>query len=488
MLPDEPETPFLTDMLKKLGAKGHTLIFDEAHNLFSIDTLVSDLFKDGPCRIFLFSASSESALSIGTAAVTPATITAKYVWTPAAPTDEEVAAMVIELNKHLNMNINDVTFKVLYMVAGGNRDIFMHALHWFCEQKMKQADDSLAIVRAGLEDWTCSLLEALIQSRAVRANSGFEEVRNVPEEFVNVLAAGPQCIDGERRRPLTIGGLIVPLVPAHHSREFVAYDWTKELQTYAVSSSLRASYYRHFLESIGKHSMRCKYSPTTEVSTCAGVCARAFPLMPFTSVVQRPSWDAVDEKTSMASSLGQRGLAPEDMYNEAVVSKMQAQGFGTRTFPSAQSGGKIDHQYWKDNSDKAKEKKPDFGLEFVHFDGGRKEHIMRFTTMETYKQAKQNALVVLCTTQSQVDTVIKQDTKLPEWQQVHVDVIAVLVSTPHESYTMTVLPHGATEPCPPLVLMSDGVAKNIVVDGTKHVLKPAQFLDCIHVSLCAWGV
>eukprot|EP00035_Acanthoeca_spectabilis_P019415 m.422169 g.422169 ORF g.422169 m.422169 type:complete len:696 (+) comp16852_c0_seq5:2766-4853(+) len=480
---DAPDaTADLASVLKLLGDAGHVLVFDEAHLLFSVTKLCDVLFKDPPCPVLLFSASSErTAGPHDEQTVTPA-FKAKYMWYPKEPLDQDVVQMVEELNT-IGIRIDESTFSLLYMISGGNRDIFFHALRWLKEQNFSK-DEALARVRLGLTEnpWgavqPCTgLLPALQESRAVQANGGYEDARNVPELFVRIVAAGPQEITDEaKRRPLTIRGLILP-APAT-TNEFVKYNWTNHHQKYSISSALRASYYGSILK-LCPFSMTCGYDPTTDVTTCAQLCARAFPLMVFTEVVQRPA-RAVNGELSLASAIRACGLAPEDDYNAAFQRALEAQGFDTRDYKSTADGGKIDHHVWVDTS----ADRPVWGLEFEHFGDKtkRKEHALRFTKegMETYRMAKFNALVVLCSTQRQVDLVMKEALEDAAFRPDGVDVIAQLVSTSHESYTMTVLPAGAANPLPPVVLQCDGVAKTIVdMDDGSLVLESAQHLGSI---------
>lgn len=105
----------------------------------------------------------------------------------------------------------------------------------------------------------------------------------------------------------------------------------------------------------------------------------------------------------------------------------------------------------------------------------------------TCRTATFNALVVLCSTQNQVDKVMTEALTDASYRPVGVDVvIAQLVSTSHESYTMTVLPAGDDSPLPPVELQCDGVAKKIVwQDNGSLVLESAQRLRSISVSLHA---
>lgn len=471
----------LKPFLKLLGDAGHALIFDEAHLLFSVRKLCDVLFKDPVCRVLLFSASSEGADGPqDEPAVTPGSI-AKFMWYPRAPSQEEVATMVVGLTG-IGIGIDKPTFGVLYMISGGNRDIFMHALRWLKQQGVT-TDRALATVRIGLAPpWSASsgLLPALKRSRAVRSNGGYELARNAPEMLVQILAGGPQPIaDDNMRRPLTISGLLVPYVATDSdTNEFVSYDWSDDGQLYTTSSTLRAAFYGARLK-VSPYSMLCEYDPAADVTTCATLCARAFPLMAFTEVVQRPAVDD-DGALSLASAVRTCGLAPEDDYNAAFQRALKAQGFDVRDYKSAADGGKIDHHVWVDPS----AVRPVWGLEFEHFGDKtkRKGHALRFTKvgMDTYRTAKLNALVVLCTSQRQVDTVMAESLKDAGFRPAGVDVIAQLVSTSHESYTMTVLPAGAANPLPPVVLQCDGVAKKIVeMDDGSLVLESAQHLGSI---------
>jgi predicted ATPase len=475
----------LKAVLRILGDAGHVLVFDEAHILFGIPQLCDVLFKDPKCPVLLFSASSEAKAGPDNEhAVTPAGI-AKYMWYPRALSEHEVQEMVDELCS-IGIGINVTTLRVLYMIAGGNRDIFMNALRWLQAENVSK-EDALATVRLGLaKGWNAlnGLLCALKWSRAVKANGGYDDVRDIPEQFVQILAGGPQNISSAAmRRPLTIGGLILPVVD-NHASELVRYDWNDVETQYGVSSTLRAAFYNRSLK-FSPFFMTHNYDPTDAVITCAELLARACPRMGFTDVMQRPVPGAEEEATlSLASAIMGCGLAPEDDYNAAFQRALCEQGFDMRNFNSPADGGKIDHLVW----DSPQNVNPKFGLEFLHFGtkSQRREHASRFAkeNRATYGMAKSKALVVLCTSQDQVETVIQEAREDTAMRASNADVIALLVRTSHESYTMTAWMAGEASPWEPLVFACDGVAKKIVTDERgKRTLESAQRLQHIGVRL-----
>jgi len=457
----------LRQALKELGTKGHTLIFDEAHLVFATD-LCGDLFKDPPCNILLFSAASQ-ATDGAIESVTPAAITGRYIWTPSVPTDDEIDGIIQQLNAIDVMNVDKVIFDVIYMLSSGNRSVFVHILWWIRENTFANVNACLAGIRDSLQsDWDepGSLREAMAGSRAVRANGPFTDPSFLPQEFVHIVAGGPMRIGRAGvRRALTVGGLLVPQPdvtnPPH---ELFRYSWDNPETKYAVSSSLRSSYYRSILSRDRSLRVKCDAPAFQTDSHCAELCARAFPMMSFDTVVAFPIPDP-DGNLSLRSAISSTtNLAPEDAYNAAFQAALKAQDFEIRDFNSDADGGKVDHFC-----------KPDMSIEVAHFHNTRKKHAERFKDPEkwTYRMCTHRAFMVLCKSKHQVETFLSD--KQPDG----VDFIAVLVSTSHEAYTMTVKPAGAAR-WPPLVLRCDHVAKKIVrqPDGSL-ILESAQKLASI---------
>ena len=54
--------------------------------------------------------------------MTPAEISARYIWTPPAPTPEEIDGIVRELNAIDGLNVDRAVFDVIYMLSGGEQE------------------------------------------------------------------------------------------------------------------------------------------------------------------------------------------------------------------------------------------------------------------------------------------------------------------------------------------------------------------------------
>ena len=85
---------------RKLAKENNlTLIYDEAHTLFSSTELCSALFKSDPKfrpRVLLFSSSGEAASKTQAVVATPAEITQKFMWTPPLPCNSELKKQLDE--------------------------------------------------------------------------------------------------------------------------------------------------------------------------------------------------------------------------------------------------------------------------------------------------------------------------------------------------------------------------------------------------------
>jgi hypothetical protein len=232
-----------------------TIIFDEAHHLFSHPELSQMLFKPGVTaagvvmpKILLLSAASQGKTSDGRIIVTPSTITKKFMWNPKIPaTDVDVAQLKGELAL-ADVILDEDSIRFFIQFSAHHRGIFMCCMQWVQSQQGKllrwTLSDSVAHVRKtlgwGTKEGICSFLETC---RGIKVNGDYSEISSIPQEFVNILCGGSKRIeDPDVRRHLCISGLVLPRKEGN-SQDFVAYDWDSHTP-YAVSNPLMVGYYQ----------------------------------------------------------------------------------------------------------------------------------------------------------------------------------------------------------------------------------------------------
>lgn len=137
-------------------------------------------------------------------------------------------------------------------------------------------------------DWTGapdnSLMGKLQTVRAIRVNGLFADLKNIPQEFVDILCEGPtDAMVPNLRRELTINGFTLPVLPNtdEMQEEFELLDWAKEGSKYGVSNYLMASYYRQALAKRRQLSVDVDSYP----AFCTDLLLRALPYLLFTEVV-----------------------------------------------------------------------------------------------------------------------------------------------------------------------------------------------------------
>ncbi|CAE7896040.1 unnamed protein product, partial [Symbiodinium necroappetens] len=213
--------------LKQAKDNNLTLIYDEAHTLFSSPDLCSDLFKAnihyGP-RVLLLSASGDAASTSSLTVTTPSEITQKFMWTPPVPCPLDLKTQLEEGG----IKLDEASIEFFTSFCGGHRGIFIAAMHWV---KSKQ--------NAG-ESWD------------FRKTVGC--VRNSYNE------GNWNCIEAE----------------------FQKLDWNNAHMEFQVANPLLASYYRFILKK------QCALEVEFGASNprhCADLLMRALPYLFFSKVV-----------------------------------------------------------------------------------------------------------------------------------------------------------------------------------------------------------
>jgi hypothetical protein len=304
-----------------------TLVIDEAHLLFSFSSLCEDMFKlpePGKCPNFLLFSAAARGEQGGVNFVTPSEIRKKYMWYPPMPDSDELAANLQEAS----ISLDGDSVRFFLKLCGGHRGIFMSAMEWVRREQQGNPDEwdiskSVTEVRASLTvsatldagGWHEGFRGALAQSRAIRVNSKYSELANIPPVFAKVLVGGSKKAAEleDEERALTIAGFLVP-ERLCCDEEFVAYDWTDDQVRYAVSNSMMSEYYVDKLSS-EMYLQSQLIKGVDQLSSCADLLARALPFMSFSTVVDTP---IPGQDASYKSPLSADQLPFEDHYNAAI--------------------------------------------------------------------------------------------------------------------------------------------------------------------------
>jgi hypothetical protein len=450
----------LSDTLKELSDK--TLIFDEAHLLFGTDLMPALLKIPEPGhapKYLLFSAAAHGG-SDGTTATTPPQISRKFMWYPPLPDAATLAASLKDAAVFLSADSVGFFLKL----CGGHRGIFMRAMAWVKEQQQQQQDlgcwdvvKSATEVRASLArgGWDVGFRAALAKSRAIVVNSKYSKLQSIPAVFAKVLVGGAKELSEleNEERVLTIAGFLVP-EPRHNAdaEEFVPYNWASLNVRYGVSNSMMAQYYIDSYTS-KMHMQSQLIAGMDAPSSCADLLARALPFMSFVDVVSSPT----KVENINQSPLSADGLPFEDHYNDAIVSTLQQLKFDVCK-PLSEKFGKVD-VYVTLKTDVT------FGIEPImatRTPKDHKEHVDRFDPANgksNYSNATHKCLVTIGQSSK---TVLK---RVNETAAEHgVDIIGLVVSQAHDSYTMYVKSANDNIAKDPLFFACDRVAKSLDAD------------------------
>jgi hypothetical protein len=419
-----------------------TLIFDEAHRLFRYPELMSALLKlpapgESP-KYLLFSASANGD-SDGVMTTSSPQIDRKFMWYPPLPDATVLSASLKEADVSLSIGSVDFFMKI----CGGHRGIFMSAVVWVKEQQQSQEQaewsvaKSVTEVRASLAvsakkesgGWNFGFLSAIAQSRAVRVNSKYSELHNIPVVFANVLAGGAKKLSelNNHHRLLTIAGFIVPQQLSADSGEFVKYDWIDSGVRYGVANSMMAQYYRDTFSS--ELNFQSQLIADMDAPTsCADLLARALPFMSFINVVDSPTTRDGDKQSPLSADL----LPPEDHYNDAVADALKQLKFNVSK-PLELAAGKVDVYVTLDNG-------VTFAIEPIMATRSPElhaQHVNRFRNpakKTNYSQATHKCVVTIGLRSEGVTDPFE---RVKNTAANHgVDIIGLVVSQAHDSYTM----------------------------------------------------
>ena len=105
-----------------------TLVYDEAHTLFSSPVLCAALFKSHTAykpKLLLFSASGDASTA-STLIVSQVEIVQKYMWTPPLSSTLELEEQLEEAG----VGLDQKSIKFFMQFCGGHRGIFIAAMRW----------------------------------------------------------------------------------------------------------------------------------------------------------------------------------------------------------------------------------------------------------------------------------------------------------------------------------------------------------------------
>ena len=449
--------------LKLAANESLTLVYDEAHTLFSSRMLYTALFKSSEHfrpRVLLFSASGDASTASKLNVATPVEITQKFMWTPPLSYTKELETQL----KEAGVRLDQKSIEFCIRFCGGHRGIFIAAMHWVqSKQTSGESWDFKKTVGSvrnsyGTGDWNCAdneILGHLRESRAVRVNGFYKDVNTVPREFAELLCKGSTTLPQQQvRRDLTICGFVLP---KHNGDvgELQKLDWMNAMTEYRVANPLLALYYRFQLKKSCGLELQFEQS---EPQGCADLLMRALPYMLFSKVVSFEGGE---------SELATDGLPHEQQYNKAVHSVLQDMGYMTFA-PEASEKGKG---------------KPDLavkiGAKTFIIEGAKSkipEHLQRFRNLENYKSASHKGLYIIG---NDSKTIL---TTMTTHAGGDVQVIGLVPNIAHTAYTVHVKSKGI-EPINTFRVDCDLVARRLVLkDDGEPELYSVQSLKSVNLS------
>ncbi|CAJ1387561.1 unnamed protein product [Effrenium voratum] len=451
--------------LKIAKANDLTLIYDEAHTVFASATLCFNLFKSNKqyrTKVLLFSASGDASTAPGPGVSTTAEITQKYMWIPPLSYTQELETQLEEAGVRLDQK----SIQFFMRFCGGHRGIFIAAMHWVQSRQSKQSKQrsgkgwdfrqTVGFVRNSYNggDWDCAsnaILGYLQKSRAVRVNGFYEDVSNVPREFVELLCKGSTTLPHHIRRELTIYGFVLPIYSGTEG-EFQQLDWRSEGTEYRAANPLLASYYFHNLKK--RRSLQVQFE-RGKPQHCADLLMRALPYLLFSQVV------SFEGNTS---ELAKDGLPGEEQYNQAICTVLKDMGFQPVSTKRSRKG--------EGNPDIALEIGGErFVLEGVKLNGNITEHLSK----TNYKNAKHKALYIIGNDSERMLDKVKKTTADD------VQVIGLVPNIAHTGYTVHVKSKGIKS-TNKFTVDCDLVARRLVLkDDGKPELHSVQSLKSINL-------
>jgi len=451
------------DVALELAANANlTLVYDEAHTLFSSPKLCTALFKsseDYRPRVLLFSASGDASTASKLNVATPIEINQKFIWTPPL-------SCTMDLKEQLeaaDVRLDQQSIEFFIHFCGGHRGIFIAAMHWVSLKQREKKEiwsfaETVNLVRKSYAhgDWNKAdgILSHVKKSRAIHVNGRYQSLDAIPEEFIRLLCSGSCMIKDEtNRRDLSIHGFILPKHEEDHELQDV--NWSDYSTKYKVSNPLMASYYRQVLKQ--ERALQVAFTED-KPQHCADLLLRALPYLLFSKVVSF---------AGDTSELAKDGLPVEAQYNQAIHTVLEEVGY-QRFAPELSEKGKG---------------KPDLVVnideETFVMEGtksGINDHLERFKRLEMYKEAKHKGLYIISKDgEKMLKTVSRTEGG-------DVQIIGLVPNIAHTAYTVHVKSKGI-ESVNTFRVDCDLVARRLVLknDG-KPELYSVQSLKSVNLS------
>ena len=271
------------------------------------------------------------------------------------------------------------------------------------------------------------------------------------------------------------------------------YNWSNEYVRYVVPNAMMAEhYYDRYAATM--HLTSCLRDTAFTPNSCADLLARVLPDMDFAAVVKFPTTNANGNPKSPLSS---GGLPHEDQYSAAMGKVLDRLKINWSA-PLNPNDGKVDlFATFNDGSTCVIENIMATSSQ-VSFSSGdcmvevacifhstqqpchssqtqHSEHLRRFNQINSnYHNAMLKCMVTIGLKQADVLDHLNQH------KHKSVDIIGLVVSQAHDSYTMHVKPAGSEDIEPPVFFVCDRVAKALQtnMDGTVAVVS-AQVISNI---------
>ena len=449
--------------LKLAANESLTLVYDEAHTLFSSPMLCAALFKSSEhCRprVLLFSASGDASTASKLNVATPVEITQKFMWTPPLSYTKELGTQL----KEAGVRLDQKSIEFFMQFCGGHRGIFMAAMHWVSLQQKGKMEviwgfaETVRLVRNSYAngDWNKAdgILSYAKKSRAIHVNGRYESLDAIPEEFIHLLCSGSCMIkDATNRRDLCIHGFILPKHEEAHELQDV--NWSDYSTKYKVSNPLMASYYRHVLKQ--ERALQVAFTEDKPQHS-ADLLLRALPYLLFSKVVS-----FAGDRPELAKD----GLPVEAHYNQAIISVLTEIGYKALSPQSSKQGhGKPDLV--------VNISEETFVMEGAKI--GIDRHLERFKKLENYKNAKHKGLYIIGNDN------VKMEKTVREAEGGEVQIIGLVPNIAHTAYTVHVKSKGI-ERINTFTVDCDLVARRLVLkDDGKPELYSVQSLKSVNLS------
>jgi hypothetical protein len=461
-----------------------TIIFDEAHNLFSHPELCQMLFKPGVTaagvvmpKILLLSAASQGKTSDRRIIVTPSTITKKFMWNPKIPVaDVDMARLKRELALAA-VCLDEDSIRFFIQFSSHHRGIFMCCMQWVQSQQVGKSmcwtlSESVAHVRKtfgwGTKEGICSFLE---KCRGIKVKGDYSEISNIPQEFVKILCGGSKLIeDPDVRRHLCISGLVVPRKEeSSQTEEFVAYDWNSHTP-YAVANPLMVGYY----QSLFKKEMHLQTTLVVPPASVIDFLLTALPSLSFAVVAGLPIVDTKNGQKIIPTTALSTSIPHEVQYSQAFNNVLKYNYEFDAISIEQPNVGNIDCYI--------QHAKISYAVEWIlasATQNSHNTHLARFELKPAYSGANHKCLVTIGTDTNEVKSRVKEtDSKTSG-----VTIVGLVSASDHTTYDIYFKKAGQSNISGPYLVECNSVALRLHEETTQGktsvTLVPNQRLGTI---------